>query len=33
MFFFGWLFLLFCRVVPVAPMYDVRELRRREASP
>ena len=30
-FFFGWIFLLFCRVAPVAPMYDVRELRRREA--
>ena len=30
-FFFGWLFLLFCRVAPVVPMYDVRELRRREA--
>lgn len=32
-FFFCWLFLLFCRATPVVPMYDVRELRRREASP
>ena len=32
-FFFCWLFLLFCRVAPVVPMYDVKELRRREASP
>jgi molybdopterin-containing oxidoreductase family membrane subunit len=32
-FFFGWLFLLFCQVAPVMPMYDVRELRRREVSP
>src|ERR1700733_9390859 len=29
-FFFCWLFLLFCRATPVVPMYDVRELRRRE---
>ena len=29
-FFFCWLFLLFCRATPVVPMYDVMELRRRE---
>ena len=28
MFFFAWLFLLFCRLAPVVPMFEVRELRR-----
>jgi Ni/Fe-hydrogenase subunit HybB-like protein len=31
-FFFGWLYLLFCRLAPVAPMYEVRELHQREAA-
>jgi hypothetical protein len=32
MFFFAWLFLLFCRVAPVVPMFEARELRHREAA-
>ena len=32
MFFFCWMFLLFCRLVPVVPMFEVRELRHQEAS-
>ena len=32
LFFFAWMFLLFCRVAPVVPMHEVRELRHREAS-
>jgi hypothetical protein len=27
LFCFAWLFLLFCRLAPVAPMYELRELR------
>ncbi|HZZ63212.1 MAG TPA: NrfD/PsrC family molybdoenzyme membrane anchor subunit [Roseiarcus sp.] len=32
MFFFAWLFLLFCRVAPVVPMFEARELRHKEAE-
>ena len=32
MFFFAWMFLLFCRLAPVVPMHEVRELRHRETS-
>jgi hypothetical protein len=32
MFVFAWMFLLFCRVAPVVPMHDVRELLHREGS-
>jgi Ni/Fe-hydrogenase subunit HybB-like protein len=32
LFFFGWMFLLLCRLAPVVPMYDVRELIHKEAS-
>ena len=32
LFFFAWMFLLFCRLAPVVPMHEVRELRHREAS-
>ena len=32
MFFFSWMFLLFCRLVPVVPMFEARELRHREAE-
>ena len=32
LFLFAWLFLIFCRFAPVAPMYELRELRHSEAS-
>ena len=32
LFFFAWMFLIFCRLAPVVPMHEVRELRHREAS-
>jgi len=32
MFVFAWMFLLFCRVAPVVPMHDVRELLHREGA-
>jgi Ni/Fe-hydrogenase subunit HybB-like protein len=32
MFLFCWLFLLFCRLVPVVPMFEARELRRKETE-
>ena len=32
LFFFAWMFLLFCRLAPVIPMHEARELRRKEAA-
>ena len=32
MFLFMWMFLLFCRLFPVVPMFEARELRHREAE-
>jgi Ni/Fe-hydrogenase subunit HybB-like protein len=32
LFLFAWMFLLFCRIAPVAPMYELRELHQSEAS-
>lgn len=32
MFVFAWMFLLFCRVVPVVPMHEVREVLHREGA-
>jgi Ni/Fe-hydrogenase subunit HybB-like protein len=32
LFFFAWMFLLFCRIAPVVPMHELRELSHREAS-
>lgn len=32
LFFFAWMFLLFCRLAPVIPMHEARDLRRKEAA-